>query len=253
MKVAARVSVLLLLAIVAGCARSKPAPVVLPAGAATLVAQWSREGGFMAASANLIAVPDLAVYSDGRAIAAADTQFTLPTTEVTALVNKLNGYLDGLGPVVTADSDMRVADAPTTVFRVLVASGELKKVSAEALTEMDGYPDELLVANRMLSELAERVRADGTRYTADRVRMVVTLWQDNSGTMPRVWPASLPAPTGLGPASFGRSVDLTGADAATVIRELGRNYWQESYAESLLQLPDGTRVSMQWRYLLPTE
>ena len=33
----------------------------------------------------------------------------------------------------------------------------------------------------------------------------------------------------------------------------GRNYWQESYSESLLQLPDGIRVSMQSRYLLPTE
>jgi hypothetical protein len=148
---------------------------------------------------------------------------------------------------------MRVADAPTTVFTVLVASGERKVVSAEALTEMGGYPGELLAADRLMRDLAERVKADGTPYTADRVRLVVTLWQDSSSPLARAWPAAIPAPTGLGPNNFGRTLDLSGAEAAVVIQDFGRNLWPESYSESLLQLPDGTRVSMQWRYLLPDE
>jgi hypothetical protein len=49
------------------------------------------------------------------------------------------------------------------------------------------------------------------------------------------------------------SIDLPGADAATVVRELAQNNWERSHSEAMRQLPDGTRIGVRWRYLLPSE
>jgi hypothetical protein len=252
MKAVTGITAFVVLALIAGCGRPAP-PVILPDGEGTLVAQWSLEGGFVSDTSNLISPPTLVVYSDGRAIVDADALLVLPRTEVTALVNDLSRHLAGLDTIVKPDSNVMIADGGTTVFKVLTAAGELQSVAAVALTDVDGYPAELLAADRQMRDPAERVKAGRTSYTAARVRMVVEPWTGEDSRFPLLWPASLEPPAGLGMSGRARSMDYGGADAATVVRELERNYWQGSYSESMRQLPDGTRIGVHWRYLLPDE
>jgi hypothetical protein len=245
-----RFRVVLLVVVVAasGCARAGEAPAVLPTDT-VLVAQWHRAGGFVPATVYYIDAPDLAVYSDGRAVAGADRELTLPADEVRALLTDLRTDLRGLNGTVTREGDLRVADAPTTEITVLTSTGERQIVAAEALGIGQGYPDRLVAAEKRLSTLAARVTDGGAPFTSDRIRLVAEVSAGEAS--PRPWPAGVPVPpTSSG---VGRTADLGGDEAAAVVRELPTAHWPGAGPGVALVTPDGTAVRVTWRYLLPSE
>lgn len=83
-------------------------------------------------------------------------------------------------------------DAPTTHIEVRDADTRWHSVQADGLEELpDSYPKPLRDAHARLVALADRVRATGTPYRADRIRLVAILRPDT--TLGR-WPATVPVP-----------------------------------------------------------
>lgn len=237
----------MLVPLTAACQRADAGPVVLPTGEAQLVASSGQVDGFVPPAWRFIEAARVAVYSDGSAIADAEHRLALTPAEVRDLVAALRRDLAGLGPTVKSAEGDRVADASTTVLRVLDADGHVRSVSAYALDIVGGYPRGLLNARDRLQRLAERVAHEGGPYTADRVRLVAEERTDAGAT--GTWPDGVSVP----PANdFGvRVADLSGAPAAAIVGALpGVN---PTSAWPVLRTSDGLSLAVVWRYLLPDE
>jgi hypothetical protein len=240
--------VLVVLAL-AGCATpggtpSGP-PTALPTGR-VLVAQWTSDGGFVPPGTFLITPPKLAVYSDGTAISAATSTLTLTPAEVTALIGKVRADLDGMPPTVRSTGRVAVADGPTDTISIRRDDGTTLEVSAYALGMLPGYPAALVDAQKTMSDLAGRVATSGSPYTSDRIKLVVAPDGMNADVV-KTWPAGIDVPAVTSTDYRGVAVNLSGAQAQTamaVFRAAGYDH---------VRLPDGTLVSVQWRYLLPHE
>ena len=244
---------LLALGVAAGCARPAQGPgeppIGLPTTGAAVVAEWTEEGGFVPPGWNEIRAPRLVVYGDGTVIADASTTITLTADEVTALVGELQRNLAGLPVVVEGGAANIVADASTTVLTVIQPDGELASVRAYALAiEGAGYPDRLVAAGRAMQVLWERTSA-GSVYRAEDVR-IVAFANEHSGT--KAWPPTVPAPQRVNAAGGLPLYEVKRADAAAVLAAFPASVaaspgWHEAV------LPDGTKVLLAWRYLLPHE
>jgi hypothetical protein len=236
-----------LVPLAAACQRADARPVVLPTGAPVLVASSAQVGGFLPPAWHAIEVARVAVYSDGSAIADAQHRLALTPSEVRDLVAALRRDLAGLGPTVEPARGEQVADASSTVLRVLEADGRVRSVTAYALGIVRGYPKGLTAARDRLEQLAQRVARDGGPYTTDRVRLVAEERADD-GTG-ATWPAAVPVP----PANeMGvRTADLTGAPAAAIIGALPSA--NPSSQWPVLRTSDGLTLAVIWRYLLPDE
>jgi hypothetical protein len=241
--------------VASGCARPAQGPgeppIGLPTSGAAVVAEWSEEGGFVPPGWNEIRAPRLVVYADGTVIADANATITLTADEVTALVGELQRDLGGLPVVVHGGAENIVADASTTVLTVIRPDGELASVRAYALViEGADYPDKLVAASRAMQKVWERASA-GSPYQADGVR-IVAYGSEHSGTNPKAWPKNVPAPQRVSAAGDFPLYEVKRADATAVLAAFPASVaaspgWHEA------TLPDGTKVLLAWRYLLPHE
>jgi hypothetical protein len=213
------------------------------------VAEWRVEGGFVGNNLVPPARPQLAVYSDGTAVADVRTRVSLSSTEVRDLVAALRTDLAGIPSNVEDMIRMRVMDAQTTTLTVLEADGTLRSVRADGLGEVDGFPTRLVAARDVMSQLAERVQR-GTPFVSDGIRLYAWVAHDPLPGPARAWPAGVPFPpqrTDL-PA---RVADLRGAEAAAAVREWPDDGFGSSWP--VAQASDGQLFSVAWRYLLPDE
>jgi hypothetical protein len=103
------------------------------------------------------------------------------------------------------------------------------------------YPAPIRDATHRLDAVRRKAMSNGTRYTADRVRVVVSTAVAGTGGAP--WPEGVTVPSGAGPT---RTTDLAGTAARTVTQHLTADW-------TPYRLPDGTPVQAAWRYLLPDE
>jgi hypothetical protein len=236
---------------VAGCARPAEPPVELPSGV-SLVVEHTFVGGFVPQGYSLIEAPMLAVYSDGRAIAQASRVLTLSQSEVSELVAATRSDLSGLGPTVDVGASQHVADAPTTVLKVLDRDGNLRSVSAYALGIAQGYPDRLVAADQRMRQLADRVTRDGSPYTTTRIMLVAVERGEDGSTPILTWPPAVPVPAIIGPDSTTRRSVLAGDSAAALIQVAGHDV-STGGAWPVLRADTGLLLGVAWRYLLPDE
>lgn len=245
-------TVLVGLLLTAACQRADAGPVVLPTGSGHLVAASRLVGGFVPPGWHEIETAQIAVYSDGTAIAEAQQRLTLTPAEVVDLVVALRRDLSGLGPTVEPRGGVQVADASTTVLQVLGADGQVRSVHAYALGLIGGYPKGLVAAQNRLAQLAQRVTRDGDPYTADRVRLVAQERGDGdtAGTWTAgTWPAEVPVPE-ANPLGV-RVADLSGAPAAAIVATVRDVKPGDPWPA--LRTGDGLTLAVIWRYLLPDE
>jgi len=226
-------------------------PVTWPsATGSTEVAFYHVFGGFVPSGWRFIDAPDVVVYSDGRAVVGARRVLRLSPDELSDLVRGLRGELNGLGPTEQSRASQQVMDAPTTTLRVRKADGSLQAVQAYALSEAGGYDERLVAAQQRMRALAERADRTGEAYTSDRIRIVAE--KRGADASARPWPegVTLPPPAADG-SDVIRTGNLTGAEAAAVVRDLGPV--PPTGAWPTLRAPDGTVYAVAWRYLLPDE
>ena len=231
---------------------TEPKPVELPAGQ-ELMASWHVAGGISGSLGRLpVDAPRLVVYSDGLAVSDGRLQLQLSAEEVKNLVGTLRTGLDGLNGTVRADTRDQLADGQDTEIQVRQAGGGMQKVTAYAVDHLRGYPPGLTTANQALRELAGRVAGPGSSaYTADRIRLVTNTYYDTS-ERPVPWPSGVPVPTATATPGPFRAVDLSGAEAAVVVKSLARAHY-EGGSWAACVLPDGTVAGVAWRFLLPHE
>ena len=258
----ARYLALLLVATLTGCADPGPGGsggtdradqvVVLPAGQPQLMAELSFTGGYVPASWPVIEAPRLAVYSDGRAVADVGRTLTLTLTrdELVGLVGALRRELAGLPTAVQARGRDEVYDAGSTVMVVRTAAGALQSVGAYAMGLLE-YPPAVVAASDRLKGLAERIDREGTRFTAERIRLVAEerTRAPSAGAAP--WPAAVAVPPPHRSQSRVRVANLSGAAVAAVTRSLPRDDRRHNWP--VRRTDDGLVLAAAWRYLLPHE
>lgn len=224
--------------------RSDPTQEPGPAGRP--VAEWLREGGYMAPGLVAARPPMLVVYADGRVIADAALELRLPADEVDALVEALKRDLAGQPAIASPKPGTpRVIDAPTTVLGVETGGG-MREVRVPYLEHGEASYDAALVdARDRLARLAERVAAQGRDYSTDRVRLFAEQLTA-SPTDAKPWPEGVPLPpeTQL---RLGRK-DYKGTKAFTIARLVPRVGSWHVYRTS-----SGKEIALWWRWLLPHE
>jgi hypothetical protein len=198
--------------------------------------------------------PDLAVYADGRAIVSANLVLTLPRQEVDDLVAALRRDLAGQPGQVPRPQDVAgIADAATTKLAVATTDGRMQSVSAYALGETRDYPKQLRTARDRLARVADRVKRDGTSYTADHVRLVTAHQRyDNRGSV-RPWPETVAVPAGAGRESLMTTTTTLSGQAATAVVQAMPPRRPSGPGYGLWRLPNGKIVAVYWRYVLPDE
>ncbi|TYB59512.1 hypothetical protein FXF51_34135 [Nonomuraea sp. PA05] len=207
------------------------------------VAEWRRQGGYLAPGLRAVRPPALVVYADGRAIAEAAHELRLPPAEVEALVKALREDLAGQPATVSPrPGTPTVYDAPATVLGVDTGNG-LREVYVPHLDQTpEGYDAALTSARDRLSLLADRVTAGGRPYAVARVRLSADRVSGHDTARP--WPRGLPVP----PHESGENTrDYAGAKARAIVRLLPAG------PRHVFRTSSGEELALAWRYLLPHE
>ncbi|GAA3254774.1 hypothetical protein GCM10020216_090760 [Nonomuraea helvata] len=221
-------------------------PAERPAGR-QVVAMLRDSGGYIRPGFKAIDPPEIIVYGNGLAVADADRRLRLTSADVSALVRSLRKDLDDQ-PRTPTPSGPRVYDATTTTLGVWTGGSTLRTVSAYALG-FGGkrYPDALYRAQRTLTTLADRVRREGSAYSADRVRLVAERSSERKADAP--WPSSIRQPAKGEPDVLVRK--LTGRQAKAAIRSVKRVKGPGGWP--LYRDGHGQVYAVTWRFLLPSE
>lgn len=237
----------------AGMSCSPDAHLEWPSGAPLLVASYSVEGGYGPYSWELLRPPELSVYSNGLAVADATWALMLPVDEVSELVRAQRRGLADAGDTVTSRKADRIADAAWTRLTVHTHDRSGRSVTVYALGDAADYREEIVAAKRRMESLANRVRARGTRYTSNRVRVVLDpvhrpeTWQGAvSAWPPAVAWQTLRVELGV------YTADLDGA-AAVAIERISPPMVSAKQMRPAVQAPHGELFTWAWRYLLPSE
>ncbi|MEV4108775.1 hypothetical protein [Nonomuraea sp. NPDC049695] len=207
-------------------------------------------GGYVRPGFKEIDPPEIIVYGSGLAVADADRRLRLTSADVSTLVRSLRKDLKNQ-PSTPTPSGPRIYDATTATLGVWTGGRTLRTVDAYALSrDYSGskrYPDALYHAQQTLTTLADRVRREGTGYSADRVRLVAERSSERKADAP--WPSSIREPAKGETGVLVRK--LTGRQAKAVIRSVKRVKGPGGWP--LYRDSHGQVYAVTWRFLLPSE
>jgi hypothetical protein len=242
---------------------------VVPAAAEGLVLRVEYTGGFVSPSVTAGRLPLVSVYADGRVIsegpvAAVYPGPALPNLQVQrvdhAAVQDLVDRAMAAGVAETSDlGSPPVADAPSTRFTVVTASGtHVREVYAlsETPPEGSGLTRDQQAARSRLSDLLTALTdtpasQESTPYVPTAVAAVATPWSDprDGLTQPDiVWPGpSLPGEPMRGLPDL-HCVTATGDQAQSLLAAAVPANIETPWVTS-----DGSRWTVTFRPLLPDE
>lgn len=232
-------------------AASPTVPLLPPPGVLTRVAELSTSGGFV--GTNVLAVPTVAVYSDGTVVLAGQKRLTLTPGALDMLVSTLQDDLKGqpANTVLLPKGGHANPDESATVVGVYQPGGKYQTVSALGLNTgtSSQYPAPVADAFAKVQALTTD---DATPYTTTKVRYVLQCSpQENSPQKP--WPAGLPQPAQSQRVNCSEAHNADGAVAAAVRAACtDTNTRQPQPAVTVYGSADGARIC-RWRYGLPDE
>jgi hypothetical protein len=241
---------------------------VVPAAAEGLVLRAEYTGGFISPSVLVSRLPIVSVYADGRVISEGPVAAVYPGPALPNLVEEridqgaVQDLVDSaMAAGVAETSDLGtppVADAPSTRFTVVTASGTYVREAYalwETPQEGSGLTAEQDAARARLSDLltslTDAAAAQPQAYEADAVAAIASPWLDPQDGLeqPEVaWP---------GPALAGQEVSgpmdvscvtATGDQARALLDAAGSASSATPWVTA-----DGTRWSVVLRPLLPDE
>jgi hypothetical protein len=177
----------------------------------------------------------------------------MPRAQVANLVTVLSRDLSGQPATASPRPGAPVImDAPATVLGVR-SGDEMKTVTVPAMEESASskpYSADLYAARDRLAVLLKRVKAQGSPYTADRVRLVAESVSSARGGV-RPWPDDVPPPKrSREPGAV--TEDLAGVAARKVVRFIPRATAQRD-EWPVFRSSAGRLLRVSWRYLLPGE
>lgn len=277
-------AILLLGVLLAACSpaadRDNGPEVVIPTGEDELILSISYEGGFLPVEASLAAMPDFALYGDGRVFTQGPQIMIFPGP---ALPNTLVRSIDreGVEAIVARavqagltgpdrrfdDAASRIADAPDTVFTLVTGEGEhttsvYALSTGEELAGVSGDDQQTLRALQALREdltdleswLPEGSVRPEDFYLAERMRIFVTQYQADPepelAQTEMAWPLEGPL------TEFGEPVAPEGYRCGVVEgQDLGPVLEAAGNANRLTPWVDGTgaEYAVTFRPMLPDE
>ncbi|WP_432827434.1 hypothetical protein [Dactylosporangium sp. CA-092794] len=213
------------------------------------VVSWELTGGFVPAGWNLLRAPRLVAYDDGLVIADALKRLRISGGDLRSLRNHATTVLRDPANARRRPGAPQIADLPSTVFTART-NGRKFSATFEGLEETrrdKAYPAPAYALLDHLAQLRDRTNRTGSPFHPDAVRMVATLLGPAASAQP--WPAGVPVPH-FRKDEFVVQLDLRGREA----RALTRAVPHPDLAQwPVFRLPDGRRVQLNWRYLLPHE
>ncbi len=250
-----------------------------PTEPAQLVLRVASEGGFVAPSSTLSAIPSVSLYGDGTLITPGPQVAIYPGPALPAIQQRhvseegvqaivhaaLETGLDH-GRDMTDLGSVGVADAATTVL-TLDASGARHTTRVYALGDLGGRPpgmsqQEFLARTRLQALVRKLARLDAwlpsgsitgaTAYEASSARLFASSYRGDP-SLPQAavpWPLAQPLASSrrtTWPGGYG-CLDVAGADWADTVMPAAR-----STNQLTPWLSDGRRWSLVFRPLLPDE
>ncbi|ACU70111.1 hypothetical protein Caci_1186 [Catenulispora acidiphila DSM 44928] len=230
---------------------SPTVPLLPPTGVLTRVAELSTSGGFV--GTNALAVPTVAVYSDGTVVLAGQKRLTLTPGALDMLVSTLQDDLKSqpATTVLLPKGGHANPDESATVVGVYQPGGKYQTVSALGLNTGTASQYPAPVADAFAKVQALTTDA-ATPYTTTKVRYVLQCSpQENSPQKP--WPTGLPQPARSQPVNCSEAHNADGAVAAAVRAACtDTNTRQPQPAVTVYGSASGARIC-RWRYALPDE
>ena len=230
---------------------SPTVPLLPPAGVLTRVAELSSAGGI--AGADAMAVPTVAVYSDGTVVLSGQKRLTLTPGALDVLVSTLQQDLKDqpAKTVLQPKGGHPYPDETTTVLGVYQPGGTYQTVSALGLSTgtASQYPAPVADAFAKVQALTSDA---ATPYTTTKVRYSLRCAPQQVGVQ-RPWPTGLPQPTAGQPIICLEVHNADGA-VATVVRAActDTNTREPQPAAIAYRSDNGLRICA-WRYALPDE
>ncbi|GAA0728608.1 hypothetical protein GCM10010199_41920 [Dactylosporangium roseum] len=224
----------------------RPQPVLL----------WELTGGFVPAGWNALRPARLAAYDDGVLIADATRRLRVSPGTLRSLRNHTTTVLRDPANARRRPGAPVVADVPWTVFTARTP-GRRYSLRFEGLEETRqdrAYPTPVYSLLDHVTRLRDRTTEVGSAWRPDAVRMIAVMLDPaqptgGTGTQPVPWPAGVPVPH-PGKDEFVALLDLRGRQARALVRAVPH---PDPAQWPVFRAPDGMRMQVNWRFLLPHE